>query len=250
LLAFDFIGFGFSDKPVDYAYSIFDYADLFDKLAFHLNMNTRVNLIAHDMGDMVLEEIVRRYNLALQAPSSVTLYAIEKCVLFNGGIFHDIYQPRLSQKILRTSPINVYYVKYVFRFFILFKFSFLELFGQLNKPSDDDLMGFYKLIAYNDGHMTLPSTIGYLSERYEYNEVWLNALNETSVPVLFIYGPADPINPSALFAKKMRFGLPAVKFVKLADQVGHYPQWEDPFTAYRIMQTFLDNKKPERVDVQ
>jgi pimeloyl-ACP methyl ester carboxylesterase len=235
------IGFGFSDKPLDYTYSIFDYADLFEKIMLRLNINTAVNLIAHDVGDTVLQELMRRYNLASQAQSPL-LYTIKKCVLFNGGIFQDIYQPTLSQKILQTSPVNEYYVRYFFNFWF-FQFSFSHVFGQLSKPTSDDLMAFYTLIAYNDGHKTLPKTIGYLTERFEYNEVWLNALNETTVPILFIYGPADPINPSAQFTRKIQVDLPMVKFFKLSDHVGHYPQWEDSFTAFSMLKKFLHNKK-------
>lgn len=79
-----------------------------------------------------------------------------------------------------------------------------------------------------------------MNEREQYGDVWLDALNETVVPVLFIYGPADPINPKEKFPVHMKHNLPFVKLAVLSDLVGHYPQWEDPFTVFGIIKKFLD----------
>ena len=65
LLAFDYVGYGFSDKPLDYEYSIFDYADMVDKLLLHLNIR-KVFIVAHDIGDTVALELLRRDNLKNQ----------------------------------------------------------------------------------------------------------------------------------------------------------------------------------------
>lgn len=37
LITFDFMGYGFSDKPFDYDYSLFDMADIVDSLLIHLS---------------------------------------------------------------------------------------------------------------------------------------------------------------------------------------------------------------------
>lgn len=38
ILSFDYVGYGFSDKPHDYDYSLFDMADLVDSLLMHLGI--------------------------------------------------------------------------------------------------------------------------------------------------------------------------------------------------------------------
>lgn len=78
-----------------------------------------------------------------------------------------------------------------------------------------------------------------MNEREEYGNIWYDALNETSLPVLFIYGPADPINPRSKFTRKLRTDLPRVKLSVLSDFVGHYPHYEDSFTVFQLIKSFL-----------
>jgi pimeloyl-ACP methyl ester carboxylesterase len=232
MLAFDFIGFGFSDKPADYDYSLFDAADLTDKLLMHLNIN-KVAIISHDMADSVAEELLRRDNLNNQ-----NHFAIDKCVLFNGGIFTDIYKPVFVQHVLRSWGFKDLFATHMFKYSI-FSFAFSRIFGSLNKPNSTELYDFYLAIRYNRGNEVLPRTIGYMDERDQYGETWRDALNETTKEVMFVYGPADPINPRSTFPAKIRTELPNVKLSVLSELVGHYPQFEDPFTVCEIIKKFL-----------
>lgn len=232
LLTFDYLGYGLSDKPFKYDYSLFDSADLVEYLLLNLNI-LHINLITHDIGDSVGQEIIRRHNF------NQLNFKINKLILLNGGIFYDIYQPVLSQTLLRTN-----YIKHVFARYILnryfFQLGFRKIFGKLeNAVTLNDLNDFYTLITYKYGNCNLPKLITYLDERYQYNEVWINALNETHVPTMFIYGPDDPINPNIEFTNKILTDLPLVKFVKLNLLVGHYPQWEDTFTVFELIKNFL-----------
>lgn len=86
VIALDFLGFGFSDKPVSqtylfhestvvtlinvslwrpqrpHKYSIFEQASVVEALVAHLGLsNQRVNLISHDYGDTVALELLYRY---------------------------------------------------------------------------------------------------------------------------------------------------------------------------------------------
>jgi pimeloyl-ACP methyl ester carboxylesterase len=58
--ALDMIGFGYSDKPVRYAYSILDQADLHDAFFAHLEIRA-CHLFVHDYGDTVAQELLARY---------------------------------------------------------------------------------------------------------------------------------------------------------------------------------------------
>jgi pimeloyl-ACP methyl ester carboxylesterase len=232
LLAFDYVGYGFSDKPTNYDYSIFDMADLVDQLIVHLNI-ARVAIVAHDVSDSVAQEILRRDNLKNQ-----NNFFIDKCVLLNGGIFTDIYKPVLVQDILRSNSMKNVFAKYFFKFTI-FKYAFSRIFGTMNQPNSTELYDFYLGIRYNYGNEVLPLTIGYMEDRDQYGEIWRDALNETSKQVMFVYGPADPINPRSKFPAKLREELPNVKLSILSDLVGHYPQYEDPFTVCELIKQFL-----------
>nr|XP_028602499.1 mesoderm-specific transcript homolog protein isoform X2 [Podarcis muralis] len=62
VIALDFVGFGFSDKPRPHQYSIFEQASIVEGLLDHLGLlNQRVNLLSHDYGDTVAQELLHRY---------------------------------------------------------------------------------------------------------------------------------------------------------------------------------------------
>jgi pimeloyl-ACP methyl ester carboxylesterase len=232
VVAFDYLGYGFSDKPQDYEYSIFDMADIVDRLLLHLKIEN-VILVAHDVSDTVAQELLRRDNLKNQ-----NHFKINKVILMNGGIFTSIYKPVLMQHILRNRLLKDVSARHFFKYF-LFKHSFSRIFGSLNPPSDAELFDFYMNIKYKRGNQILPLTIEYMNERDQYGDVWIDALNETVLDVHFIFGPADPINPRDKFISKLRSDLPNVKLSMLSEMVGHYPQFEDPFTVFQLIKSLI-----------
>ncbi len=164
MLAFDYLGYGFSDKPENFEYSIFDSADTVEKLLLHLNIKS-VIIIAHDVGDTVALELLRRDNLKFNLN-----FKILKCVLLNGGIINSVYIPLLGQQLMRTKYVNTFFAKYLFKSFV-FKHTFKQVFGELNSPNNTELEDFYLGIKYKRGNRILPLTIGYMSEREQYGNL-------------------------------------------------------------------------------
>ena len=95
VVAPDMIGFGFSDKPVDYHYSIFDQADLFESLFQELHIHS-FHILAHDYGDTVAQELLAR---RLEQPD---YFDIKSACFLNGGMFAKSYKPLLIQKLLMS----------------------------------------------------------------------------------------------------------------------------------------------------
>ncbi|NXV13120.1 MEST protein, partial [Cepphus grylle] len=61
VIALDFVGFGFSDKPRPHRYSIFEQASIVEGLVRHLGLHhQRINLLSHDYGDTVAQELLHR----------------------------------------------------------------------------------------------------------------------------------------------------------------------------------------------
>ncbi|XP_010172988.1 mesoderm-specific transcript homolog protein, partial [Antrostomus carolinensis] len=59
VIALDFVGFGFSDKPRPHRYSIFEQASIVEGLVRHLGLrHQRINLLSHDYGDTVAQELL------------------------------------------------------------------------------------------------------------------------------------------------------------------------------------------------
>lgn len=94
-------------------------------------------------------------------------------------------------------------------------FRFSEVFGPLTQPSSADIYDFWCLRCYNDGHLASPRVIDYLNQRVTNKLRWRNALAESTAPVHFIHGPADPINPHPHFVNFYRWVLESIHISKL-----------------------------------
>jgi pimeloyl-ACP methyl ester carboxylesterase len=83
----DHLGFGFSDKPKNIAYSLMDQADRALELWKQLGL-TKVTLFAYDYGTSVATEIIARHN------AGELNLEIEKLILCNGSIHIELSQLR------------------------------------------------------------------------------------------------------------------------------------------------------------
>src|SRR6478736_7088012 len=90
LITLDYIGYGFSDKPSEYEYSIKDNADIVGFLLGKLNIES-YHLLAHDLGDSVAQELLARQQ-------DVRGKHILSCCLLNGGLFPETHRPTVTQK--------------------------------------------------------------------------------------------------------------------------------------------------------
>ncbi|KFP69753.1 Mesoderm-specific transcript protein, partial [Acanthisitta chloris] len=114
VIALDFIGFGFSDKPRPHRYSIFEQANVVEGLVRHLGLgHQRINLLSHDYGDTVAQELLHRYE-----HNKTGSILINSLCLSNGGIFPETHYPRFIQKILKDggllSPIILRLMNFFF----------------------------------------------------------------------------------------------------------------------------------------
>jgi len=221
VIAPDMIGFGFSAKPRDYDYSIFDQADLFESLLKQLGI-TRFHLLAHDYGDTVAQELLARHN-ERQAKNDRSL-VVESCVLLNGGLFPEVHRARPIQKLMLT-PLGPLLAKLSGE--KQFGRSFSAVFGPKTQPTPEELKDFWALNAHKDGAKLFHKILRYIPERRANRERWAGALQKTTVPLRMINGPADPVS-GAHMAQRYREVVPKPDVVMLADPIGHYPQVEDP----------------------
>lgn len=218
VIAPDMIGYGFSDKPVDYDYSLFDQADLYEELLASLGVRT-VHLLAHDVGDSVALELIARKRLN-----------IASVCLLNGGLFPETHRPTVTQKLL-ASPIGFL----VGRLMTERKFasSFSRVFAANTQPSAQEIADFWRLISFNRGQRVVHRLIRYMKERRVHRARWAGALH-ASVPMRVINGSDDPVSGAHMLVR-LREELPGADIVNLPG-LGHYPQIESPervFEAYR-----------------
>ena len=224
VLALDMLGFGFSDKPSDYDYSVEDQADLFSGWIEGLGLSG-VHLFAHDYGCSVTQEL-----LAREQEGALPFHILSVCFL-NGALFPEVHNPLLIQKLLR-SPLGGLISRGLSR--RAFERNFRRLLGSVNPPDHQDMDDFWHLLTYNNGRGILHRLIHFMEERRCHRNRWVGALQRATQPMRLISGVADPVSGAAM-ARRYRELIADADVVSLRN-VGHYPQFESPwegFTAYR-----------------
>lgn len=224
VLALDMLGFGFSDKPWNYAYSIEDQADLVQGWLEGLDLS-RVHLLAHDYGCSVAQELLARDQEG-RLP-----FVIGSVCFLNGALFPEVHNPLLIQRLLR-SPLGGLISRGLTR--RAFEVSFRRLFGSQNPPGRQDLEDFWQLLTYNNGRGILHHLIQFMEERRCHRNRWVGALQQARQPMRLVSGTADPVSGAAM-ARRYRELVPEADVVSIRN-VGHYPHFESPwdvFSAYR-----------------
>jgi pimeloyl-ACP methyl ester carboxylesterase len=220
LVAPDLIGFGFSSKPAQHRYSIFEQARMVEALANRLGV-AEAHVLAHDYGDTVAQELLARHDGRI-AGGEPGLW-LRSIVFLNGGLFPESHRPRPLQRLL-ASPLGPLLGRMLTRG--RFGRSFSEVFAPATQPSREQLDAFWSLLAHGDGHRIGHRLIRYIAERREHRERWVGPLVTSRVPRRFVDGLVDPVSGARMVARYREL-VPAADVVEFAG-VGHYPQVEAP----------------------
>ncbi len=232
VIAPDMIGFGFSAKPPDYAYSILDQADLHEALLRELGV-VQYHVLAHDYGDTVAQELLARH-LEGRA-SDITRPRLRSVCFLNGGLFPETHHARPIQKVL-ASPLGFLLAKLMSE--RSFHKSFSAVFGKSTQPTPAELAEFWHLVSLNQGTAIFHKLIGYMAERRQHRQRWVGALQTSSVPLRVIDGLDDPVSGAHMVARYRE--LVANPDVVELPGIGHYPQVEAPAAVLRAFLQFQD----------
>ncbi|NND00697.1 MAG: alpha/beta hydrolase [Gammaproteobacteria bacterium] len=228
VIAVDWLGYGFSDKPVQ-EYSIGLQADIAESLLASLNINS-THVLAHDYGDTVAQELLARYEE--NGRDSGSHVQITSVCFLNGGLFPETHRALLTQRIM------------IGRFGGLFlaivpdktlKSRLCSLFGPDTQPSPQQLDSLWQAIRFNDGNKILHLLLHYIPERIKYRERWVGVLQNTDVPLRLIDGAQDVV--SGLHMAQRYLELVPDPDVVLQDDIGHYPQLE---ASERTLNSYLE----------
>lgn len=232
VLTLDMLGFGFSDKPRGYDYSILDQANLIEQLLLSKQID-RVKILSHDYGDTVAQELLARFNERQISKKNGLI--IESICFLNGGLFPETHQPLVIQKIL-MSPIG----SIVGRLFNRKKLgqNFKKIFGSNTQPSEKELDDFWYLISNNGGKYIFHRLIRYMQERKDHRERWVSAIQKTSIPIRLINGVYDPISGQKM-ADRYKEIIPNPDVIELKN-IGHFPLIEAPNLVLKYYLEFIE----------
>jgi pimeloyl-ACP methyl ester carboxylesterase len=217
VIAPDFLGFGLSEKPRDHVYTLHWQADLAEELVRRHGEGKPVLLVAHDMGTSVANELMAR-----DIEGSLEM-EIRGALLLNGSMVQGAASPTVAQRILR-SPVGPLFSRLSSERF--FRQQFGSVFSPGHPLTEEEAADQWSLICSGGGRTLNHKTIRYMAERFEHAERWHGAIRDWQKPLHLAWGMLDPVaTPQVLDAVlELRPEAPLTGF----DDLGHYPQIEDP----------------------
>ena len=228
LIVPDLLGYGFSQKPRG-PYTLSEQADLVLALLRALGLHEQqIDLVSHDMGDTVATELLARRRASGTGPR------IRRVAMLNGGILPELHRPRRIQTLLR-SPLAPLVVALMTR--RSFGTAFAEVFGPKTQPTAAELDQHWALLGRDAGLANYPQLIGYMAERVAHRARWVPALTALDLPLLLVWGDADPVAVWRI-AEEIQRLRPATEVVRLQG-IGHYPQLEAPGAVTAALLHFL-----------
>ncbi|MEV6024570.1 alpha/beta hydrolase [Streptomyces sp. NPDC052036] len=212
----DFLGFGASAKPREHDYSLMEQADLVEALWAHDGLGaTRV--VAHDYGSSVGQEL-----LARRAEGSLSV-ALAGMTLMNGGIYPELHRRTDAQSRLldpdtgRTLSARADEDGFVSDLAVTFPPAYDAL---------TDSVEMWRTYSRDEGQLNSYLLIRYIRDRQTHRDRWVGALENTDLPLRFVWGLQDPVS-GAHMADRIRDRMPGARLVELPD-VGHWPSLEAP----------------------
>lgn len=218
VVAMDMLGFGFSDKPADFNYTLEQQTDLVDDVLLQLGVKRAITVV-HDYGVSIGQEILHR-----QIRDAAGRPWMSQGMLFlNGGLFPETHRARFIQKLLH-SPIGWLIAQLGNE--KAFCRSFAAVFADQTQPSAEELRHFWQLVSHKNGHRNFHRLIRYIADRRRRRDDWVQALQQSPVPLRLINGLDDPVSGAHMVARYREL-IAQVDCVELPG-IGHYPQCESP----------------------
>jgi pimeloyl-ACP methyl ester carboxylesterase len=218
-VAFDFLGFGLSDKPRDHDYTLVWQADLTEDLVLrHAGPdNARVAILAHDIGTSVATELMAR---DLRGEGRIEIASI---TMLNGSIVQSRAHPTTAQRLL-LSPAGPVAARLTSRRF--FRRQFGSLFSAEHPLSDEEAADQWSLLRRHGGQRIAHRLVRYMRERERLADRWHGAFADWPGDLSLVWGMADPVaHPGMLDALlELRPEVPVTRL----EGIGHYPQIEVP----------------------
>jgi pimeloyl-ACP methyl ester carboxylesterase len=216
LLMPDFLGFGASDKPPGHAYSLHEQADLVEALWAREGIDATL-LVAHDYAVSVAQELLAR---RAEGKLAVDVRAL---ALLNGGLYPDLHRPQPTQTALLHPEHGPRIGELMTE--QLFVGGLRPTFAP-QFDAERDSADIWRSMNRDDGQRNTHLLIHYMTDREGHERRWVGALEQTDVPLSFVWGMLDPVS-GAHMAARIAERLPDAPRLELT-HVAHWPQLEAP----------------------
>jgi pimeloyl-ACP methyl ester carboxylesterase len=228
----DFPGSGFSDKPLDgFNYMLAENAEIVDHFVREVVGFEDFALFTHDRGVSIGLAFLGNY---LDNPDPG--YTVNYHFLSNSGMFLPLANLSTGQMRMLDSETSQ---------------QMLALRAAQPRPTEGEpeSLAYSDIFAFNQGNISLIYVGRYLLER-QANEVrWLENLPRSSVPVAYLWGLADNVNPPRIANYVWDTYLNEREVQSsfwLLPTAGHYPQRDNPEEVAKIVRMALTGQLPDR----
>ena len=174
----DHFGFGFSQLPDTYCFSLVEQADICIKLWTKLNLR-EFTLMGHNFGTKVAQEILFRFN------ANILPFKIKKVILSQNSKRIDYMNIVYIHKILKDSDFTKNRED-------LIEFYNKSLMNNLNQIEAIKMKNIWQ--EFNDfhGQKELLALSNFLEETYLYWHRWAKALKASEIPIKIFWRKDDP----------------------------------------------------------
>ena len=228
-VALDFPGYGLSDKPAAYSYSLFQQTDVVEALARSLGI-AEAHVVSHDVGTSVHTELLAREQ------NGGLAFAIASSTFLNGSMLQELATITPFQKLLaanETLPQAIAICENIGANYID------GLKSVMKRPqclSEEDATVMNELLRYQDGNRRLPALSVYMRERYINRERWIGALKAAG-RIQFVWADGDPV-ANVEMGRALSKEAPQAKYTELAG-LGHFLLMEDPLVVAQQVRDFI-----------
>jgi len=219
VVAPDFMGFGYSSKPVDYPYGINERVDMIYALAKLLKIE-KAHFLSHSFGVNIVQELMSRQ---LNKSSSISILS---SAMLNGALFIDQSKPGYQQRLLLLPLVGKLIVPLLGR--RTYKSALSSRVGKYSTFPDDLMNDLLRQLLWGGGVALIRKINLYIIERKKIKKKLEKALLETDVPVQLIWGidKEDQIAGIRLAHKYREHK--GDQYVVMLKDIGHFPMVECP----------------------
>ena len=229
VIVHDHVGFGLSDKPADYSYSLIEQADMALGLWRALGVESG-HLLAHDYGTSVATELLARRE------RDMLDFQFDSVTLCNGSMHVEMADMSMLQRLLPVAKVGPVLAKLASR--RMFHAQIRRILGEGGSVTGRDIDLMWEAIEYRDGRKRIPQIARYQYEREKFWHRWIGALKRLDLPCHVLWGRQDAV-AVAKIAETLADEVPDAQLTWL-DDLGHYPMIEDPDRWARAVVSYFD----------
>jgi pimeloyl-ACP methyl ester carboxylesterase len=233
VIVHDHLGFGLSDKPADYSYSLFEQTDVALGVWRALGV-TEGHVVSHDYGTSIANE------LAARAARGLLPIKLASLTFTNGSMLIELAKLRVTQQLLRNKLVGPLFAKLAS--YRVFRAQMRRIFGKPDAVPERELELAWWLMQQKNGRDRMAPISGYIDERFRFRGRWASALEwlaGSGIRSHVLWANRDPICVVPLAEEVARLSRARLTWL---DALGHYPMLEDPQAWANAALDFIEGR--------